>query len=253
MFHILYYAYNNPFDMGTILNAYLKENGHNRFVLSKFSSVPTLIYSEITIEIRSNSELCYAVPETYDAVFGCFTNAAVVKCSRYVKHGTRIQQYTSRTDSFSDLLVCIRHHMAVARLMLNSHYGAFANFGYFDTDMAHYINNDVTMTNSIYRNLNRTTSIKNVIFNDPATIVFWSDGTKTVVKTQCNEFYDPEKGLAMAISKKVLGNKGNYYNTFKKWLPKSPRLHLDMGVTAIKNLPNIIRDHIDSLKKDLGI
>ena len=62
-------------------------------------------------------------------------------------------------------------------------------------------------------------SIKNVIFNDPATIVFWNDGTKTVVKAE-NEEFDPEKGLAMAISKKVLGNKGNYYNIFKKWLPK---------------------------------
>ena len=61
--------------------------------------------------------------------------------------------------------------------------------------------------------------IKNVIFNDPATIVFWNDGTKTVVKAE-NEEFDPEKGLAMAISKKFLGNKGNYYETFKKWLPE---------------------------------
>lgn len=65
-------------------------------------------------------------------------------------------------------------------------------------------------------------SIKNVIFNDPATIVFWADGTKTVVKAE-NEKFDPEKGLAMAISKKVLGNKGNYYETFKKWLPKEKK------------------------------
>lgn len=60
--------------------------------------------------------------------------------------------------------------------------------------------------------------IKNVIYNDPATIVFWEDGTKTVVKCK-NEKFDPEKGLAMAFSKKMLGNKGNYYNIFKKWLP----------------------------------
>lgn len=58
-----------------------------------------------------------------------------------------------------------------------------------------------------------------MIFNPPATIVFWTDGTKTVVKAE-NENFDPEKGLAMAISKKALGNEGNYYNTFKKWLPK---------------------------------
>ena len=62
-------------------------------------------------------------------------------------------------------------------------------------------------------------SIKNVIFNDPATIIFWNDGTKTIVKAE-NEEFDPEKGLAMAISKKVLGNKGNYYEIFKKWIPK---------------------------------
>ena len=49
-------------------------------------------------------------------------------------------------------------------------------------------------------------------------MVFWSDGTKTVVKAH-NDDYDPEKGLAMAIAKKALGNEGNYYNVFKKWLP----------------------------------
>ena len=67
--------------------------------------------------------------------------------------------------------------------------------------------------------VNNNSSIKNVIFNNPATIVFWSDGTKTVVKAE-GEPFDPEKGLAMAIAKKSLGNKGNYYNEFKKWLPK---------------------------------
>ena len=66
---------------------------------------------------------------------------------------------------------------------------------------------------------NLRTNIKKVIFNNPATIVFWSDGSKTVVKAH-NDDYDPEKGLAMAIAKKALGNEGNYYNVFKKWLPK---------------------------------
>lgn len=65
----------------------------------------------------------------------------------------------------------------------------------------------------------RVNEIKKVIFNDPATIVFWRDGSKTVVKA-VNEDFDPEKGLAMAIAKKHLGNEGNYYDIFKKWLPK---------------------------------
>lgn len=61
--------------------------------------------------------------------------------------------------------------------------------------------------------------IRKVIFNDPATIVFWSDGTKTIVKAE-NEPYDPEKGLAMAISKYFFDNKGYYYDIFKEWLPE---------------------------------
>ena len=65
----------------------------------------------------------------------------------------------------------------------------------------------------------RQVEIKKVIFNNPATIVFWSDGKKTVIKCADNETFDEEKGLAMAISKRVLGNMGNYYNEFKKWLP----------------------------------
>lgn len=64
--------------------------------------------------------------------------------------------------------------------------------------------------------------IEKVIFNDPATIVFWRDGSKTVVKAQ-NEPFDKEKGLAMAIAKKVYGNEGNYYNEFKKFIKDEPK------------------------------
>ena len=62
--------------------------------------------------------------------------------------------------------------------------------------------------------------IKNVIFNDPATIVIWNDDSKTVVKTQNGEEFDPEKGLAMAIAKRMFGNTGSYFEEFKKWLPE---------------------------------
>jgi hypothetical protein len=64
-------------------------------------------------------------------------------------------------------------------------------------------------------------NIKDVIFNDPATIVFWKDGTKTVVKCQKDkgDTYNPELGLAMCIIKKMCDNKGNYNDVFNKWLP----------------------------------
>lgn len=61
--------------------------------------------------------------------------------------------------------------------------------------------------------------IEKVIFNPPATIVIWKDGIKTVVKCGKDDVFDPEKGMAMAICKRFFGNKGNYCNEFKKWLP----------------------------------
>lgn len=62
--------------------------------------------------------------------------------------------------------------------------------------------------------------IKEVIFNNPATVVYWKDGSKTVVQCQDGEKFDPEKGLAMAISRKVFGNKWDYYHVFRKFLKK---------------------------------
>lgn len=98
-------------------------------------------------------------------------------------------------------------------------------------------------------------TIKKVIFNDPAVIVLWADGSKTVVKCSENDIFDPEKGLAMAISKKALGNQGNYYNTFKKYLPEEEDID-DFGLHPFVSLGKAAarwaddcRDLINNLKK----
>ena len=59
--------------------------------------------------------------------------------------------------------------------------------------------------------------IDKVIFNEPATVILWKDGTKTVVKA-IDEPFDREKGFAMAVLKKMAGNKGNYFNKVKRWV-----------------------------------
>ena len=61
--------------------------------------------------------------------------------------------------------------------------------------------------------------IDKVIFNGPATIVKWKDGTKTVVKCQAGDVFDCEKGLAMCFTKKALGNKGNFNDVLRKHIP----------------------------------
>lgn len=89
---------------------------------------------------------------------------------------------------------------------------------------------------------NSKRKIKDVIFNPPATIVFWSDGTKTVVKAHDDDEYDPEKGLAMAFSKKFLGNNYAYYNEFKHWLKRYNKQMEEINdINDIKNFLEIIR------------
>ena len=47
---------------------------------------------------------------------------------------------------------------------------------------------------------------KKIIFNPPATIVFWEDGSKTVVKCRKGTVFDPYYGFTCALAKKVYGN-----------------------------------------------
>ena len=92
--------------------------------------------------------------------------------------------------------------------------------------------------------------IKDVIFNDPATIILWNDGTKTVVKVQDGDVFDPEKGLTMAIIKKLLGNQGNYYNELKKWLPKEERV--EFGGVSIEDAANALANFAEAAFKALN-
>lgn len=55
---------------------------------------------------------------------------------------------------------------------------------------------------------------KRVIFNPPATIVFWEDGTKTVVKCKDGEFFSPDAGYSIALARKLYGN--NFRKIFKQ-------------------------------------
>ena len=65
--------------------------------------------------------------------------------------------------------------------------------------------------------------IKKVISHPPATIIYWCDDTKTVVKCKETDEYDIEKGIALCFMKRVLGNKGNYNNILKEIIKNSQK------------------------------
>lgn len=89
----------------------------------------------------------------------------------------------------------------------------YLHTGLFEPNAVACIKEETTMNCDIRSN------IKDVIFNYPATIILWKDGTKTIVKVRKGEKYDPEKGFAMAVCKKMFGNEGNYCKVFKEYVP----------------------------------
>lgn len=48
---------------------------------------------------------------------------------------------------------------------------------------------------------------KKIISNDPATVILWEDGTKTMAKCQDGDVFDFEKGVLICSLKKLIGNR----------------------------------------------
>ena len=57
-----------------------------------------------------------------------------------------------------------------------------------------------------------TLAVRKVVYNPPATIVLWEDGTRTVVKCDLRDDYDPAYGFALCVMKKALGNTSRALN-----------------------------------------
>lgn len=120
--------------------------------------------------------------------------------------------------------------------------------------------------------------IKDVKFNNPATIVWWVDGTKTVVTCMDNvarvmvkdkdgndvvvrkprpaNTYDKYIGLAMCITKKALGNKSNFNTEISKWIrydEKRIKKFIDETEAAerakMKRLEEEAKRHQDKLER----
>lgn len=81
--------------------------------------------------------------------------------------------------------------------------------------------------------------ISRVIFNDPATIILWSDGTKTIAKTHGDDAFDHEKGFAVACAKKLLGNGDSFRMEFAKWAPVDEEPNID----GFKVGDRVVYDH----------
>lgn len=188
------------------------------------------------------------------------------KMLRYLKDG---EVYVLDTGNFDTIKIRTRFYrngdstidLPSEVFMALSHLFRHINHGYVDTDIAswysihQYCVNDVDCINELYSR--RKHEIKKVIFNEPATIVFWADGTKTVVKCSKDDEFDPEKGLAMAIAKKFFGNENGYSKNIKKWVDiyedKDAGTNINTGVIGVvgNSFTDVISDVVGDILRNI--
>lgn len=83
--------------------------------------------------------------------------------------------------------------------------------------------------------------IDRVIFNDPATIIIWKDGSKTVVKRSEYDTWDPEKGFCMAVIKKLYGHT-SFIKRFMEPEEEMPILTVEEVCENLKNFGKKLND-----------
>lgn len=104
-----------------------------------------------------------------------------------------VRKWTTNTFTFGDPLTCGETHSS-GLTIINDGWSAMINY---DTPM----------------------KPTKCVLNPPATILFWPDKTKTVVKCQNGDPWDPEKGIALAMLKKYFGNTGKYNDIIRDLIP----------------------------------
>lgn len=178
-------------------------------------------------ELRKRGFVLYDVHSCKDDYHDCIIKVCIQKAHRYSFKVT-FNNFNSIYGIVDWIVnrVCSmerRHLMNVTEL----HPTSYGKNTLITPDEKRYMFHDAAVTAKTFMDIRskktaarRFPEITNVIFNDPATIVFWSDDTKTVVKCQDGDLFDPEKGIAMAIAKKLYGNKGSYNDEIKKWTEK---------------------------------
>ena len=180
----------------------------NRFGIAFFDNNSNFIgypkiYEELILLVRANNRNKQVSKELLDILHEVDDRNMITNTSGYPKAEYMLHKVNNK--SVMDILVS-KAQKSMGQNIMNDAYASL---------LASCMTPNYMLGDKKVRNI--TKDIKRVIHNDPATIVYWNDNSKTVVKAQNGEPYDKEKGLAMCIIKKLCDNKGNFNEVFKKW------------------------------------
>lgn len=135
------------------------------------------------------------------------------------------------------------------------------------TTMNMQMNKGAVMFSAIFQGVARAMigpmlTPRQIIYNDPATIVFWSDGSKTVVKRMDNEAWNPYNAFCAALAKRIYGSnsqvnrlvKNGVFQTKKdKAVKKEDKSDADSTLKEILRLKNVQHMSYAKIAKKLNL
>lgn len=123
----------------------------------------------------------------------------------------------------------------------------FTPIGDHSIDAMAYAMNDIRTTTSCLKHINNKLPKKYVI-NNGAVILFWEDGTKTIVKRAEDDSFDPVKGFLWAYFQKQSGLSKTKANKYLREIDNQNTItiNIDTPLSAISHA----LDNIFNIKKD---
>ena len=79
--------------------------------------------------------------------------------------------------------------------------------------------------------------VKEVIYNDPVTVINWTDGVKTVVRCQPGDTYDEKTGFLLCVAKRAFGNTGYFNEIMKDFVPGYMKEKIEEGSMKVTEEP----------------
>lgn len=93
-----------------------------------------------------------------------------------------------------------------------------------------------------------------IIFNDPATIAFWNDGTKTIVKCTEGQTFSEYYGYLAALAKKLFGTNGAINRIIKEKREYGNQHKMPEKVNDLKPIVEPVgREHSNSLRLAINL
>ena len=118
---------------------------------------------------------------------------------------------------------------------------------FYNNDVSYKLNICTVEETPEERNKRLRGLVKKVILNGDVTVVLWNDGTKTIVRRDKNDVYDPEKAILACMAKKLYENTGIFNEVIEDAMEKRSFSDKALLQRLLKNQ----QQQIKHLKKQL--